>query len=141
MTPWEYIVIHHSGVDDDHVRLDFDNFRTYHVGTRGWADVGYHFGIEKVDNGYEVIVGRPLTMVGSHAKGFNRKAIGVVFAGNFNKDKPPIDMLRVAVYRIIRPLMKTFDIPASRIIGHNDTGRKTDCPGNQFDVGLIRRLV
>lgn len=140
LTQWTHIVIHHSATKDE-VTLDFDDFRRYHRLERGWVDVGYNYGIEKIQQGYEILVGRPLTRRGSHAgPDWNGKAIGVVFAGNFNLGAPPVEMMRTASYRLLRPLVATFNIPRGNMIGHRDT-KKTDCPGTQFDLGLLKRMV
>ena len=135
---WTHVVIHHSAsVDSD--ELQIDNFRRWHK-QRGWRDIGYHAVIERVEGQYECLFGRPITMTGSHAKRWNRKALGVVFAGNYMDEGPTDEMLRVAVYRVIRPWLVAFSIHKNNIIGHRDT-KATDCPGSAFDIQRIRRLI
>jgi hypothetical protein len=37
-------------------------------------------------------------------------------------------------------MMKTYHIPASRVIGHRDT-KQTDCPGKNMDIATVRSLA
>src|SRR5437016_735566 len=37
-------------------------------------------------------------------------------------------------------LMRTYHIPANRVLGHGDT-KPTDCPGHHLDVAVIRRMA
>jgi hypothetical protein len=36
--------------------------------------------------------------------------------------------------------MRTYHIPADRVVGHSDTGRATDCPGRLMNVAQVRRM-
>jgi len=139
ITNWTHIILHHSATKDGPL-LDFKGFRNYHVQTRGWRDVGYHAGIEMVNGVYECMYGRPLTMQGAHAPGFNKKALGIVFAGNYETDQFDIRMAEIAVYRIIRPWVETFNIPLANILPHSAT-KDTICPGQHFPVAELRDLI
>src|SRR3546814_13006463 len=46
----------------------------WHVDGNGWTDIGYHFVLRR--NG-AVEEGRPLDVVGAHAKNFNGRSIGI----------------------------------------------------------------
>ena len=139
---WTHIAIHQSATPDGD-ELDFDNFRRYHIQDRLWKDVGYNYGVDRVHQDYEVVVGRPLTMTGAHAIGWNDRAIGIVYAGNYNLAPPPLEMLQVSVYRLIKPLMVYHDITKDRIVGHKDTQRPgyTECPGRLFNMERLRDLI
>ena len=129
MPRWTGIVVHHSESTDT-TRLDTRRIRDYHVDSKGWDDVGYHFLVEKVGPSYEVIAGRPLDMSGAHARGSNTTHIGVCLVGNFNRSDPPRVRLKVAA-RHIKGLVKTLRIRRSAIRLHREVN-DTDCPGTRF---------
>jgi len=51
----------------------------------GWDDIGYNFLVGEDGNVYE---GRGWDTVGTHAKGYNSKSIGIAFIGHFNDRIP-----------------------------------------------------
>jgi len=134
---WRYIMIHHSATRDGRT-FSWEAIRRYHTRTLGWSDIGYHFGIERIGDSYEVLVGRPLTMQGAHARGMNTRAIGVCFVGNYDRDQVPDEMLRIAFDRLIGPLMLLLGIPSGNIIYHRDYAPKT-CPGKNFTKDITDR--
>ena len=52
--------------------------RRWHVDGNGWADIGYHYLIDR--NG-AIAAGRPLERVGAHVKGRNAQSIGIALVG------------------------------------------------------------
>jgi N-acetyl-anhydromuramyl-L-alanine amidase AmpD len=82
-------------------------------------------------------------MPGAHSPGWNDRSIGIVFAGNYNLTPPPVEMLQVAIYRLIKPLMVYHDITIDRIQAHRDQQRPgyTDCPGRMFPIERLRNLI
>lgn len=60
---WLGVVIHQTEGSDG-PGLETDNIREYHKKERHWADVGYHFVCERIERGYEVVVGRPMNRAG-----------------------------------------------------------------------------
>jgi N-acetylmuramoyl-L-alanine amidase len=139
MLDWKYILLHHS-LTKDSKTVSWQAIRRYHIQTLGWKDIGYHFGIELMESDYEVIIGRPLTMVGCHCKGMNKKAIGVCCMGNYDITTPDPEMLKILITRLINPLMALFDIPVEHIKGHRDFANKS-CPGEQFDLEGFRKMI
>lgn len=138
MPNWRGIVVHHSETTDT-AELDTKNIRRYHVKNRKWADIGYHFLVEKVGTSYEVIGGRPLNMNGAHARGSNTTHIGVCLVGNFMKRVPPAAQLKVAA-RHIKGLMSALDIPRSAVKLHREVGN-TDCPGDRFSKDALMAML
>jgi len=136
--PWTHIGIHHS-LSTDGTVFNWRAIRNWHINENGWSDVGYHYGIELIDNTYEVLVGRPLHLPGAHIKegGMNKKAIAICFVGNYDEKAPPVEMIDVACTRLIIPLMKIFDIGQDKIIFHRDKAPYKSCPGHMFQHAHI----
>ena len=59
--------------------------QNFHIKTKKYNDIAYNFLIGSDGNVYE---GRGWKRVGSHTHGFNSKAIGISFVGNFSTKSP-----------------------------------------------------
>jgi hypothetical protein len=127
----ESIVFHHSATEDG-PDASWGDIRRYHTTPeplgKGWEDIGYHFGIEKIGARYEAMVGRPLPMRGAHCIPLNGRSIGICFVGNYIAKPPPEEMLLFAGRVLVKPLMQIFLIPRERLYLHNEFW-PTDCPG------------
>lgn len=136
MTP-KRIVLHHSATKDSGT-VSWNAIRRYHVNDCCWTDIGYHFGIERVDDtgspddSYEILMGRMPDVDGAHTAGQNYQAIGICFVGDWDKEPPPDGQWKQGL-KLVRWLCRQFNIPYSEIYGHRDFANKT-CPGTQFDV-------
>jgi N-acetyl-anhydromuramyl-L-alanine amidase AmpD len=103
----------------------------WHVVDRGWKAIGYHYLIGR--NG-EVVQGRPIEMIGSHARGQNKDSIGIALFGGFGSDADdlatehftPVQL--AAAYDLIRKLKGQYNISNEKVIGHNRISSKA-CPG------------
>lgn len=118
----EYVVIHHSLTKDGQV-VDWNAIRKYHKETLGWNDIGYHFGVERVDGALTTQMGRPVDFAGAHTKemGMNYKSIGICVVGNFDEVAP--DWMMVNYLRdLIYALTANYPIPVQNVIGHRDVG-------------------
>ncbi len=151
----EWLVLHHT-LTKDGKTVNWEAIRNYHKNERGWRDIGYHFGIEKIGSHYEVLAGRGLDMPGAHAIGVNQNSIGIAIVGNF--DESTVERkLYEKIISFVLSLARFFSIPAERVIGHREvhilaevglisehyksSGRKS-CPGWNFSMNVIRaRLV
>ena len=99
----------------------------FHTGTRGWADIGYNYLVDRFGN---VFVGRGRYRVGAHAQGHNTNSMGVAYLGGHDRDitsKGKLAMLG---------LLEWFDdsgiaIADNRLFGHRDLG-STSCPGQRL---------
>jgi hypothetical protein len=140
---WKWIVIHHSATPAGSART-FDRMHR----DKGWDELGYHFvignGTESSDGQIEVGTRWPKQKWGAHAKTpnneYNDYGIGVCLVGNFDIERPTPQQTR-SLARLVAYLMKTYNVPASRVLGHADTGKPTDCPGRNMNVAAVRRMA
>jgi hypothetical protein len=137
-------VLHHSASPTGNATI----FDREHRQDNGWDELGYHFVIDNGRGGPDgrVEVGpRWLKQKwGAHAKTpdnkFNDFGIGICFVGNFEQGKPTAKQL-VAASKLVAWLMQTYDIPQKNVIGHEDTGKSTLCPGKFLSVAKVRSLA
>lgn len=141
MRNWTTIVIHHSATPDGET-FSWDDIRRFHVKARGWRAIGYHAGIERIDDEYVVLAGRPLHWVGAHcrARGMNWVSLGFCFVGNYDLGEPPGEMLEVGA-EYIRGWMEAFDIPVDRVLPHRYFDPHKLCPGAKFNMEKFRELL
>lgn len=140
-----HIVIHHS-LTKDGKELNWRAIRKFHIEEHGWRDIGYHYGIERVGDDITIQYGRPVTQIGAHVAGMNSNTIGICIVGNYDKIKPPKDMLERAG-AVVRTLQSAFAVPRSRVIGHREAQKmlgmkkeeRKSCPGTKFDMDMFRR--
>lgn len=138
--PWR-IVIHHS-LTKDSKTVSWDDITRYHTKSLKWNDVGYHFGIELVDNDYQIFTGRPLGTVGAHCKqnGMNRKSIGICFVGNYDKNEVPDTMYDKGA-NLIAGLCFSTPCNENLIFPHGEFATYKSCPGIRFRMDqLINRV-
>jgi len=150
----EWIVLHHT-LTKDGKTVSWQAIRDYHVNHNGWRDIGYHFGMERVNNRYEILVGRPIGEIGAHTRGLNNNSIGIAIVGNF--DEKPINSHQLhLLLRFIHSLAKVFSIPAERVIGHREAfvlvekgyiseyyrkHNRKSCPGWRFSMNVVRQSL
>lgn len=136
----DHIIIHHSASKDGNA-YDALTIREMHLG-KGWSDVGYHALVEQVDDEFIVTLGRPLNIMGAHAKGFNERSIGICFIGNYHEYAPNELMIDEAVKRFIGPVSLLLNIHPSRILPHKAVGTTaTVCPGKYFPLPYLQDKV
>jgi N-acetylmuramoyl-L-alanine amidase len=139
---WQYIVIHHSATPSGNAAA-FDRMHK----AKGWDELGYHFvignGTMSGDGQIEVGPRWEKQKWGAHAKTadqrFNNYGIGICLVGNFDIERPTARQME-SVARLVGYLMKTYRIPASRVIAHSET-KATECPGRHMSVAEVRRLA
>jgi hypothetical protein len=139
---WQYIVIHHSATPTGNAG-SFDRMHK----AKGWDELGYHFvignGTASGDGQIEVGPRWTKQKWGAHARTadqrFNNYGIGICLVGNFDIERPT-KAQKESVERLVAYLMKTYRIPAVRVVAHSET-KATECPGRHMSVAEVRRSV
>lgn len=148
------ITVHHEGKEffgttlDDTLR-QVRNIQDYHQRGRKWADIGYHFIIDRLGN---IIEARDLKYQGAHAGEKNKRGespnagnIGISLLGNYDVQKTTPAQDR-ALRDLISYLRKRYGIQSSELYTHNEIRQKfgtgsTGCPGKNLKpvIEIIRR--
>jgi hypothetical protein len=101
----------------------------YHMNTRKWIDIAYHFLIDAEGN---VVEGRPEGVQGAHTLDNNAGNIGICLLGKYHESgaaRPTAAQLD-AVAAVARYLTLRYGIdPGPMFKGHRDY-KSTDCPGD-----------
>jgi len=146
------ITVHHSGGDDVWSSSEADTaeeirkIQRYHQKEQGWADIGYHYVIDRTGAIWQ---GRRLRYQGAHARGSaNHGNVGIVLLGNYvhqSVSRAQKDSLEL----LLETLCEHFSVPAGSVYTHREIlGGKTDCPGpaltqcvKEIRARLQKRLV
>lgn len=137
------IIIHHSLSDDTKTR-NWDAIREYHIHENGWSDIGYHYGVEQINDEVRIMIGRPLDVMGAHILGLNHKSIGICLVGNYDK-KAPSKEKWTRLLSLVRKLQYRFDILSTHVFGHGEAQKMLNashvksCPGIKFNMRKFRR--
>jgi len=160
MTP-KQIILHHSLTKDSQT-VSWGAIRKYHKSyayngkiiskeeaeyciasgqhvKKPWKDIGYHFGIELINNSYEILMGRMPNVQGAHCRSHNEDSIGICFVGNYDIDTPSKKMVDKGVL-LTTYLCEVYNISSDHIYGHRDYASKT-CPGAHFDLDDFKSQV
>lgn len=134
----EYIILHHS-LTKDGKTVSWAAIRRYHVHYMHFHAIGYHFGIELVNETYEILMGRMMNVPGAHCRGVNDRSLGICFVGNFDIDTPEDSQLMVGK-NLVRSLLDIYGLDRDAVKGHRDFSEKT-CPGELFPIDEFRRAL
>ena len=124
------IIVHCSATREGQ-DIPVETIKDWHVNSRGWSDIGYHFYIDINGN---INKGRDIAKIGAHCKGHNRYSIGLCYCGGVEADgKTPKDTRtseqRKALVAVIRTLKAMY--PEAIVYSHNEFANKA-CPS--FDA-------
>lgn len=144
-----YVTVHHDGLKTPLARSDrgssvarLETIRRGHVVHNRWADIGYHYAIDRSGRIWEC---RPLSWQGAHVKGHNEGNVGILVMGNFEIERPT--NAQVAALNLqISALMAAFGIPPRNVMTHQEwPTARTSCPGRhlqpQFDRLKSKRFA
>ena len=141
MTPCRHITIHHDGMRPFYgtttaqVAVQIEKIRSMHVGNNHWADIGYHFVVDRAGRAWEA---RPIGWQGAHVKDQNVGNIGVLCLGNFEEQQPTsqqLDGLRV----LVLTLSSRYRIPSGNILTHQEwSTARTLCPGENLQGRIVQ---
>ena len=123
------IIIHHSATKDG-TTFSWSAIKRYHVQELHWLEIGYHAGVELVDDDYFALFGRPWDMAGAHTLGQNSWSLGLCFVGNYDEVEPDEEMLLTGA-KVVKLWRRLYDIPVSEIHKHSEYQDKS-CPGKLF---------
>ncbi|MEO1236759.1 MAG: peptidoglycan recognition family protein [Planctomycetota bacterium] len=133
------ITLHHEGwtpftatsaaASEDRI----EQIRQIHTRDRGWADLGYHFVIDRQGRVYQ---GRSVTFQGAHVSDNNPHNLGIMMLGNFEQQKPTREQVD-AMSRFTRQMMAAYGVPGSRVQTHREI-KPTACPGRYMQAHVDR---
>ena len=135
------ITVHHEGhtpvyfSDTDSTIQRLEAIRRTHVERFGWADIGYHYIIDRAGR---LWAGRDIGLQGAHARRENEHNIGVMLLGNFGTQTPTDAQYR-ALHRTLNLLMSHYRVPVSRLYTHRELpNQATACPGERLQEYMVR---
>ena len=135
------IIMHHSLTKDSQT-VSWNAIRKWHKGEHSDSpylmdDIGYHYGIEIIDDKHEILVGRLMTEQGAHTKGQNRSSLGICLIGNFDNQPPVKEMWDLAV-SLVDSLCNILYITSNSVYSHNRYAPDRSCPGKAFSMDKFR---
>ena len=132
------ITVHHEGWttvwfdDATNTAARLELIRKVHVRDRKWADIGYHYIIDRSGRLWE---GRNLRYQGAHVRAHNEHNIGVMLLGNFDKQRPT-DSQITALISTLKTLMRKYNVPTNRVFTHQEI-TPTACPGSHLQPKMV----
>lgn len=131
------ITVHHEGwkpvwfSDRRSTAERLELVRESHRG-RGWADIGYHYIIDRSGTIWE---GRDIRYQGAHVRNQNEENLGVMLLGNFDLQRPS-DAQYAKLVDTLRALRQRHNVPVSRIYTHQEL-MPTACPGRALQPQMV----
>ncbi|XP_025143602.3 peptidoglycan recognition protein 3 isoform X1 [Bubalus bubalis] len=119
--PAKYVVIIHTAGATCNVSMDcrirVRDIQSYHIDTKDFCDIGYHFLVGQDGGVYE---GVGWHTQGSHTYGYNDIGLGIAFIGNFVEKPPNAAALEAAQSLIHCSVVKGHLVPNYLLVGHSD---------------------
>ena len=143
MLPVRSLTIHHEGwqpftdVGWAESAARVEQVRVAHRNAKGggYADIGYHFIIDREGRIWE---GRSLRYQGAHVKNHNEGNVGIMCLGNFEEQTPTQKQL-AGLTKQVQTVMARYKIPLRRVYTHQEwKGAQTLCPGRTLQTWVDR---
>lgn len=134
------VTVHHTATplpDSVSVVSRLRQIQNYHIDSRGYCDIGYHF---LVDWNGEMWQGRNETVRGAHVANNNTNNVGISFMGTYSST-PASNSQLDACAGLLDWLHDNYGVPLNRsyIKGHREYA-STACPGDRL-YGQLGDLV
>ncbi len=120
---YQTLVIHHSAFYQADGIATLLEVQRLHREDRGWADVGYHYLVDRDGAIYE---GRNIGVRGAHTQGRNTGSAGLCLLGDF-RYKSPTRAQWEGLVALSRWLIAELDL--THLAAHNQFNEATLCPG------------
>ena len=123
----DLIVVHCSATKASQ-DIGASEIRKWHTKDNGWSDIGYH---QVIRRSGLIELGRPLHVVGAHAKGYNSRSIGVCLVGGIDENGDPEDNFTLGQMDALGLTIEYWKriYPAADVLGHCDLpGVSKACP-------------
>lgn len=140
MTAIHRVTVHHTGTsftttDYGASAQAIRAIQRYHQDSRGWADIAYHYLIDRSGRIWE---GRDIAVQGAHAGNstLNQGNVGIAVLGNFEEQQLN-DGQRRALFTLLDHLRGRFGIRSDQVVTHGEILRDsheggTACPGGSL---------
>jgi len=125
------LIVVHCAATNPNMDIGAIEIRKWHL-AKNWSDIGYHNVIRR--NG-ALEHGRDLTISGAHARGHNKRSIGVCLVGGVDTENEPENNFTEAQMTTLRGYLDTLleIFPNAKLMGHRDLPDVNKaCPS--FDV-------
>jgi len=142
---WKYIVVHNSGTRQGNARI----FENYHKNVRKMPNgLAYHFVIGNGNSSGDgqIEIGNRWTrqINGGHVASdyLNDISLGICLVGDLNRDLPTKDQLGALdeLCTYLRDRVGKIKGRPAIVKGHKEINPKpTDCPGDRFPLGWLRK--
>jgi len=123
----KYLIVHHSAIPPS---FGPEFIARYHVETRKWPGIGYHYFIDAEGKIYQT---NPITVISNHTKGYNASSIGICLAGDLTAVLPTQAQI-ASLAHLCAYLLQQLGLGKEAIIGHQEAV-PTICPGGEWLKG------
>ena len=125
-----HITIHHSAAP---ANIPVETIAAYHVKTKNWPSIGYHFCIGPDGAIYQV---NRLETISYHTGVANDYTVGICVEGDFRNGLIPTPKQIESAGHLAAWLSEKLNVPVANITGHKELPQNpTECPGDDWAIG------
>ena len=119
-----YLVVHHAAAV-----CTPEATARYHVQSKGWPTIGYHFFIKEDGTTYQTA---RLNEITYHVAEYNPVSVGICLSGRYDTPNPPPPTAQQeALIQLVDSLLKQLNLGNAAVKGHYEL-RPTVCPGSEW---------